>query len=48
MALKALLALVVLAAVAVGLMLPTPSKDPPPVAGEFASVNAASAEPVAP
>lgn len=44
MALKALLALVVLAAVAVGLMLPTPAKAPAPVAGRFASVDAPSAE----
>ena len=39
MALKAFLVLVALAAIVVGLTLPTPSKDPPPVAGEFASVD---------
>lgn len=44
MALKALLALVLLAAIAIGLLLPTPAKAPPPVAGEFASVDVPSAD----
>jgi hypothetical protein len=44
MAPKALFALIVLAAVAIGLMLPTPAKAPPPVAGQFASVDAPSAD----
>ena len=39
MALKAILALVALAAVIVGLSLPTPSKAPPPVAGSFAQAD---------
>lgn len=45
MALKALLALVILTAIAVGLLLPTPAKAPEPVAGDFASVEAPSALP---
>ena len=39
MALKALIALVALAAVAIGLMLPTPAKAPPETAGRFAEVD---------
>jgi hypothetical protein len=37
MALKALLVLVALAALVVGLAIPTPSKAPPPVAGSFSA-----------
>lgn len=48
MALKALIALIILAAVVVGLALPTPAKAPPAVAGRFASVDIPTAEPVAP
>lgn len=35
MALKATLALVALFAIVVGLAIPTPSRAPPPVAGDF-------------
>lgn len=48
MALKALLALVALAAVIIGLSLPTPAKDRPSMAAEFASVDAPPAEVVQP
>jgi hypothetical protein len=48
MALKALIALIALAAVVVGLSLPTPAKAPPPVAGSFASADAPSARPAQP
>lgn len=39
MAQKALIAAVVLAAIAIGLMLPTPAKAPPEFAGGFAEVD---------
>lgn len=48
MALKAFIALVVLAAIAIGLSLPTPAKDPPKVAGQSAAVDMASARPAPP